>query len=77
MPKPDICLIDAHFTPNLQGNRGPMSVIMDILALLMQCSVFFIITRYQTRDKTFLTDLVDMVHVVAAMVLISLRQVIH
>ncbi len=60
---------------NLQGNRGPMSVIMDILALLMQCSVFFIITRYQTRDKTFLTDLVDMVHVVAAMVLISLRQV--
>lgn len=50
-----------------------MSVIMDILALLMQCSLFFIITRYWTRDKQLLTELVDIVHVVASMVLISLR----
>lgn len=58
---------------SLQGNRGPMSVIMDILALLMQCSVFFIITRFYTRDKELLTEIMDIVHVIVAMVLISLR----
>ena len=29
-----------------KGDRGPMSVIMDIVALAMQCSVFFFMTRY-------------------------------
>ena len=50
-----------------------MSVIMDILALLMQCSMCFIVTRYWTRDKELLTEITDIVHAIAAMVLISLR----
>lgn len=28
-----------------KGDRGPLSIIVDILALIMQCTVFFFITR--------------------------------
>ena len=56
-----------------KGNRGVFSVIIDILALLMQCSMFFIVTRYLTRWRTVLLDPVDIVQIVASMVLISVR----
>lgn len=56
-----------------RGHRGVISVIVDIFALLMQCSMFFIITRLLTRDRKVIVNPVDIVQIVAAMVLISLR----
>ena len=56
-----------------KGGRGPLSVAMDLLALLMQCSSFFLITRFLTRDNTSFTNIVDICQYCAAVVLISLR----
>ena len=56
-----------------KGKRGPMSVVIDILAVLMQCSVFFLITRFFTRGRTMMDDAIDIVQVAASLVLISLR----
>ena len=56
-----------------KGHRSVFTVIVDILALLMQCSMFFIVTRYLTRDRTVLVDPVEIVQIIASMVLISLR----
>ena len=50
-----------------------MSVILDILALCMQCSVFFLVTLYHTTESSPLPDLVQMVQLVSSLVLISMR----
>ena len=50
-----------------------MSVIMDILALLMQCSVFFLMTRYSTTEGVFITDMVQLLELAASLFLISFR----
>lgn len=68
------CTIPAIFKLLLtKGDRGPLSVIIDILAVLMQCSMFFLITHYLTRDRGSLIEVVDIVHVVASVSLISFR----
>lgn len=56
-----------------KGNRGPLSVIIDIFALLMQCSVFFLMTRYFTTERIFITDLIRLLEIAASLFLISLR----
>lgn len=50
-----------------------MSVIIDIIALLMQCSVFFLMTRYSTTERVFITDLVRLLEIAASLFLISIR----
>ncbi|CAH1788341.1 unnamed protein product [Owenia fusiformis] len=56
-----------------KGNRGPLSIIMDILAVLMQGSVFFLITMYLTRDKNTVSGIIEIIQIPASGVLISLR----
>jgi len=56
-----------------KGGRSPPSVIVDISALLMQCSVFFLVTMF-TRTRTFqLPDSLHLLELCASVVLISLR----
>jgi len=56
-----------------KGGRSPLSVIVDICALLMQCSVFFLVTVF-TRARAFhLPDSLHLLELCASVVLISLR----
>jgi len=56
-----------------KGGRSPLSVIGDICALLMQCSVFFLVTMF-THARTFqLPDSLHLLELCASAVLISLR----
>ena len=56
-----------------KGQRSVLTIIVDILAVLMQASLFFLMTRYSTRDRTVLTTAVDLLQIAAAVLLISLR----
>ena len=56
-----------------RGGRGPVAIIMDIIALLMQFSICFMITRIYTIDNTPLNDLRTMAETIVAMALISFR----
>ena len=56
-----------------KGDRSPLSVIFDICALLMQCSVFFLATMF-TRSHAFqLPDSLHLLELCASVTLISLR----
>lgn len=56
-----------------KGGRSALSVIVDICALLMQCSVFFLVTMF-TRTREFqLPDSLHLLELCASVVLISLR----
>lgn len=46
---------------------------MDILALLMQCSVFFFMTRYQTRFFSYMDSVLEFTQIAASLILISVR----
>ena len=46
---------------------------MDILALLMQCSVFFFMTKYQNRFNSYIDNVLQFTELAASLVLISLR----
>ena len=56
-----------------KGGRGPLSVIMDLFALLMQSSVFFLMTLYHTRHGLPTYDLIQLVELASSLLLISLR----
>ncbi|XP_013398991.1 uncharacterized protein LOC106165353 [Lingula anatina] len=53
--------------------RGPITIVFDILATVMQASMFFLVTRFLTRDKTALQGVSEVAQVPAALVLISIR----
>jgi len=56
-----------------KGGRSPLSVIIDICALLMQCSVFFLCTMY-TRSPAFqFPDSLHLLELCASVLLISMR----
>jgi len=56
-----------------KGGRSALSVIVDICALFMQCSIFFLVTMF-TRARAFkLPDSVHLLELCASIVLISLR----
>ena len=54
-----------------KGGRTLLSVIVDICALLMQCSVFFLVTMF-APERAFL-DSLHLLELCASVVLISLR----
>lgn len=56
-----------------KGNRSIASIVVDIIALLMQASVFFLMTRYSTRDRSVVDNAVDLMQIAASLVLISVR----
>jgi hypothetical protein len=57
-----------------KGGRGPLSVIADILSLVMQCSVFFIMTVYSTKPvKDDSMNSVQLLELSASVILISVR----
>ena len=59
-----------------KGGRGVMSVIADILSLVMQCSVFFLMTVYTTKptkDGRVNNNSSQLLELSASVVLISVR----
>jgi len=56
-----------------KGGRTALSVIVDICALLMQCSVFFLVTMFTPTHAFKLPDSVHLLELCASVVLISLR----
>ena len=57
-----------------KGARTPLSVIVDICALLMQCSVFFLVTMFPRSPHALqLPDSLNLLELCASVVLISLR----
>ena len=68
------CVVPALFKLLLtKGQRGSASVVADILALAMQCSVFFIYTIYLTRDGEAIDDVALLIQIAASLVLVSIR----
>ena len=68
------CVVPALFKLFLtKGHRGPASVVVDVIALAMQCSVFFIATIYLTRDGVAIDDVALLIQTAASLVLVSLR----
>jgi len=68
------CVVPALFKLFLtKGHRGLASVVLDVIALAMQCSVFFIATIYLTREGVAIEDVAVLIQTTASLVLISLR----
>lgn len=56
-----------------KGGRKPLAIIMDIIAVGMQGSVFFFVTLYNSRNGRPTRDLIEMVEIVSSLFLISVR----
>ena len=68
------CVVPALFKLVLtKGQRGSASVVVDVLALAMQCSVFFVYTIYLTRDGEAIDDVALLIQIAASLVLVSVR----
>ena len=68
------CVVPALFKLFLtKGHRGLASVVLDVIALAMQCSVFFIATIYLTREGVAIEDVAVLIQTTASLLLISLR----
>jgi len=56
-----------------KGGRSALSIVVDTCALLMQCSVFFLVTMFTRTHAHKLPDSLHLLELCVSLVLISLR----